>query len=57
MRLDHRGNTELLQAFWGIPEDPAPLLAYVDLIATQDGRNLEAAHLLYEQFLEPTHRL
>ncbi|MEI9978955.1 MAG: type IV toxin-antitoxin system AbiEi family antitoxin [Edaphobacter sp.] len=63
MRLDPKGNTELLQAFWGFPEDPAhpdlvpPLLAYADLIATQDGRNLEAAHLLYEQFLEPTHRL
>jgi hypothetical protein len=63
MRLDPKGNTELLQAFWNFPEDPAhpnlvpPLLAYADLIATQDGRNLETARLLYEQFLEPTHRL
>jgi hypothetical protein len=62
MRLDPRGNTELLQAFWGFPEDPGhpelvpPLLAYADLMATQDGRNLETARLLYEQFLEPTHR-
>ena len=63
MRLDPKGNTELLQAFWNFPEDPAhpdlvpPLLAYADLMATQDGRNLETARLLYEQFLEPTHNL
>jgi hypothetical protein len=62
MRLDAKGNTEVLQAFWGFPEDPnhpdlvPPLLAYADLMATQDGRNLETARLLYEQFLEPTHR-
>jgi hypothetical protein len=63
MRLDPNGNTELLQAFWNLPEDPAhpdlvpPLLAYADLMATQDGRNLEAARLLYEQFLEPVFRI
>jgi hypothetical protein len=63
MRLDPEGNTELLQAFWGFPEDPAhpdlvaPLLVYADLMATQDGRNLETARLLYEKYLEPTHRL
>ena len=62
MRLDQKGNTELLQAFWNLPEDPShpdlvpPLLAYADLIGTQDGRNLETARLLYEQFLEPTYR-
>lgn len=62
MRLDPKGNTELLQVFWGFPVDPnhadlvPPLLAYADLMATQDGRNLEAARLLYEQFLEPTYR-
>jgi hypothetical protein len=62
MRLDPNGNTELLQTFWDFPENPdhpdivPPLLAYADLMATQDGRNLETARLLYEQFLEPTHR-
>lgn len=62
MRLDLNGNTELLQTFWDLPETPdhpdlvPPLLAYADLMATQDGRNLEAARLLYEQFLEPLHR-
>jgi hypothetical protein len=63
MRLDLNGNTELLQAFWNLPENPAhpdlvpPLLAYADLVATQDGRNLETARLLYEQFLEPLYRI
>lgn len=62
MRLDRNGNTELLQAFWGFADDPnypdlvPPLLVYADLMATQDGRNLETAHLLYEQFLEPMYR-
>jgi hypothetical protein len=62
MRLDRNGNTEILQAFWGFEDDPGhpelapPLLVYADLMATQDGRNLETAHLLYERFLKPTHR-
>ena len=62
MRLDLNGNTELLQAFWELPENPAhpdlvpPLLAYADLMATQDGRNLETARLLNEQFLKPLYR-
>jgi len=62
MRLDLNGNTELLQAFWDLPENPAhpdlvpPLLAYADLMASQDGRNLETARLLNEQFLEPIYR-
>lgn len=62
MRLDLNGNTELLKAFWNLPEDPAhpdlvpPLLVYADLMATQDGRNLETARLLYEQYLEPVYR-
>jgi hypothetical protein len=59
MRLDPNGNTELLQAFWNFPANKKypdvvpPLLAYADLIATQDGRNLETAHLLYDKFLKP----
>jgi len=62
MRLDVNGNTELLQAFWNLPENPThpdlvpALLAYADLMATQDGRNLETARLLSEQFLEPLYR-
>ncbi len=62
MRLDLNGNAELLQAFWNLPQDPAhpdlvpPLLAYADLMATQDGRNLETARLLYEQYLQSAYR-
>jgi hypothetical protein len=62
MRLDLNGNTELLQAFWQLPDNPAypdlvpPLLVYADLMATQDGRNLETARLLYERILEPAYR-
>lgn len=62
MRLDRNGNTELAHAFWGFPADPEhpdlvpPLLVYADLMATGDGRNLEAARLVYERFLEPTLR-
>jgi hypothetical protein len=62
MRLDRNGNTELLQTFWNLPENPAhpdlvpPLLVYADLMATQDGRNLETARLLYEQLLDPLYR-
>ena len=59
MRLDPNGNTEVLQAFWNFPPDEKypdvvpPLLAYADLMATNDGRNLETARLIYDRFLEP----
>ena len=59
MRLDPKGNTEILQAFWNLPADERypdvvpPLLAYADLIATQNGRNLETARLIYDKFLKP----
>lgn len=58
MRLDPAGNTEMLQAFWNLPRDEAhpdtvpPLLAYADLMATGEGRNMETARLIYDQFLE-----
>jgi hypothetical protein len=59
MRLDPNGNTEILRAFWNLPDDEKypdvvpPLLAYAELMATTDGRNLETAHLIYDQFLKP----
>jgi hypothetical protein len=58
LRLDVNGNVELLNAFWPrwrweekttVP----PLLAYADLMATTDGRNLEAARVIYEQHIIP----
>lgn len=59
MRLDPNGNVEVLQAFWNLPPDEKypdvvpPLLVYADLMATEDGRNLETARLIYDKFLEP----
>ena len=32
------------------------MLAYADLLATRDGRNVEAANLIYEQHIEPAFR-
>lgn len=58
MRLAANGNTEILEMFWhphlvDQPTDIAPpLLAYADLMATADGRNLEAARGIHEGFLE-----
>jgi hypothetical protein len=59
MRADPRGNVEVLDAFWRFPFDQKdqdvvpPLLAYADLMATRDGRNREAAGLIYDQLLKP----
>jgi len=60
MRADRTGNVEILDAFWDFdpgPDDDVvvpPLLVYADLLATNDGRNAEAARLIYEQRIEPT---
>ena len=60
LRPDTEGDIEILDAFWDIDDEPPmtqtvpPLLAYADLIATLDPRNLEAAKLIYEQYLTPT---
>lgn len=60
MRLATDGNTEILETFWhphlvDQPTDIAPpLLVYADLMATTDGRNIEAAKGIYERFLETT---
>ena len=61
LRADTNGNVEMLDTFWNGPI-PArgdlvpPILAYADLTATTDGRNLDAARMIYEQFIEPTFR-
>lgn len=61
MRADEKGNVEVLEAFWRFPPTPdlppdvvPPLLVYADLLATNDGRNIEIAQLVYEQYLQPT---
>jgi hypothetical protein len=59
MRTDPHGNVEVLNAFWRFPFNQKekdvvpPLLAYADLMATGDGRNREAAGLIYDQLLKP----
>lgn len=60
LRPDAEGDIEILDAFWNFDDEPPmtqtvpPLLAYADLIATLDPRNLEAAKLIYDQYLRPT---
>jgi hypothetical protein len=57
LRADPQGDIEILDAFWDfederpMPETVPPLLAYADLIATLDPRNLEAATLIYDRHL------
>jgi hypothetical protein len=57
LRTDPRGNVEVLEAFWNIQCDWTdteivhPLLAYADLLATGDDRNLETARRIYDEQL------
>ncbi len=63
MRAEAAGNVEILEKFWKFPAAHAdkndapdvvpPILAYADLLATNDGRNAEAARMIYEQRIEP----
>lgn len=59
LRPDTDGDIEILDAFWEFnDEQPTtatvpPLLACADLMATLDPRNLEAAKLIYDQYLAP----
>ena len=62
MRADVTGNVELLRAFWNFdadkdfPDVVPPTLAYADLLATHDGRNVEAARMIYEERIAPAFR-
>jgi hypothetical protein len=55
MRADPTGNVEILDTFWNFDRDKEfpdvvpPVLAYADLLATHDGRDVEAARMIYEQ--------
>ncbi len=57
LREDPDGNIEVLRVFWDVEwyganrEEVPPLLVYADLLATGDPRNIETAHLIYEQEL------
>ena len=58
LRADPKGNIEILDAFWNLPDNPdhpdvvPPILAYADLVATLDPRNLEVAKLIREQNID-----
>jgi hypothetical protein len=60
LRADPQGDIEILDTFWDfedekpMPETVPPLLAYADLIATLDPRNLEAAKLIHDRYLATT---
>ncbi|MGD0667046.1 MAG: type IV toxin-antitoxin system AbiEi family antitoxin [Bryobacteraceae bacterium] len=62
MRADGTGNVEILDVFWnfdpdkGFPDVVPPVLAYADLLATDDGRDAEAARMIYEQRIAPAFR-
>lgn len=61
LRADINGDVEILDAFWNghiptIRDLAPPILAYADLTATTDGRNLEAAKMIYDQYIEPAFR-
>lgn len=60
MRKDPEGDIELLDAFWNVVCDyhknnkqaqkvVHPILAYADLLATGDPRNIETAEMIYEK--------
>jgi hypothetical protein len=61
MRADGTGIVEILDVFWnfapdrGFPDVVPPVLAYADLVA-HDGRDAEAARMIYEQRIVPAFR-
>lgn len=61
LRPTTEGDIEILDAFWDfddvqpMAQTVPPLLAYADLLATLDPRNLEAAMLIYDQYLTPAY--
>ncbi len=54
LRADPDGDIEILEKFWDLPPDKAPrncvppLLAYADLVASMEPRNLEVATLIHK---------
>ena len=53
---DESGEAEILRKFWTfgeIKKAAPPLVVYADLVATADERNLEAARMIYDEYLAP----
>ncbi len=59
LRARPGGPIEVLEVFWNFPPEPdhpglvPPQLAYADLLATRDGRNIDAAKIIYDRLIEP----
>ncbi len=59
LRAHPGGRIEVIDVFWNFPREPdypdlvPPPLVYADLLATQEGRNIETAKLIYDRFIEP----
>lgn len=62
LRADVNGDVEILDVFWntqkihGIDDVVPPVLAYADLFTTPEGRDIEAARMIYDDFIRPTFR-
>jgi hypothetical protein len=58
LRKAEHGNVEILTLFWNFTHELAnqdivpPILVYADLMATGDHRNIEAAELIYEKYID-----
>lgn len=62
LKADINGDTEILDVFWNTELLPAagdvvpPILAYADLMTTTNGRDLEAADMIYDKHIGPAFR-
>jgi len=62
LRADPKGDIEILDRFWNLPETPhnpdctPPLLVYADLMATLQPRNIETAALVRDKLLHDAPR-
>jgi hypothetical protein len=58
LRKAEQGNVEILTLFWDFKYELAdrdivpPILVYADLMATGDHRNIEAAEMIYEKYID-----
>lgn len=59
LRAEPDGNVEVLNRFWEFrpdsefPDLVPPILVYADLMASGNGRNMEAAKIIHEQRIKP----
>ena len=62
MSANPAGNVEILEQFWRFEPEPGhrdlvpAILVYADLLATNEPRNVETAHLIHEQRIAPALR-